>query len=67
MIVAEGLVKTYEGAKTPVLKGVSFRIEKGEVYTMLGPSGCGKTTSLRSVAGLETPDAGRIMLDERAV
>ena len=67
MIVAENLVKTYEGAKSPVLKGVSFKIERGEVYTMLGPSGCGKTTSLRSVAGLETPESGRILLDERVV
>ncbi len=67
MIVAENLVKTYEGAKSPVLKGVSFKIERSEVYTMLGPSGCGKTTSLRSIAGLETPDNGRILLDERIV
>lgn len=67
MIVAEHLVKTYEGAKSPVLKGVSFKIERSEVYTMLGPSGCGKTTSLRSIAGLETPDSGRILLDERVV
>ena len=67
MITAEDLVKTYEGAKKPVLKGVSFKIERSEVYTMLGPSGCGKTTSLRSIAGLETPDSGRILLDERVV
>jgi iron(III) transport system ATP-binding protein len=64
MIVAENLIKTYEGAKAPVLKGVSFKVERGEVYTLLGPSGCGKTTSLRSIAGLETPDSGRILLDE---
>ncbi len=67
MIIAENLVKTYEGAKTPVLKNVSFKVERGEVYTLLGPSGCGKTTSLRSIAGLETPDGGRILLDDRVV
>ncbi len=67
MIVAESLVKTYEGAKAPVLKGVSFQVERGEVYTLLGPSGCGKTTSLRAVAGLESADSGRILLDGRVV
>ena len=67
MVTAEDLVKTYEGAKTPVLKGFSFKIERSEVCTMLGPSGCGKATSLRSIAGLETPDSGQILLDERLV
>jgi len=37
--------------------GVSFTIERGEIFTLLGPSGCGKTTTLRLVAGLEEPDA----------
>jgi spermidine/putrescine transport system ATP-binding protein len=36
---------------------VSFTIERGEFFSMLGPSGCGKTTTLRLIAGFETPDA----------
>src|SRR5438067_10269187 len=43
--------------------GVSIGIEAGEFFTLLGPSGCGKTTLLRTIAGFETPDAGRILLN----
>lgn len=46
---------------------VSLHIREGEMFTLLGPSGCGKTTTLRSVAGLETPDTGRITLDGRTL
>ncbi|NRQ32180.1 ABC transporter ATP-binding protein [Nonomuraea sp. NN258] len=42
---------------------VGFEVREGELYTLLGPSGCGKTTTLRAVAGLEQPDAGRITID----
>jgi spermidine/putrescine transport system ATP-binding protein len=41
---------------------VSLEIREGEFFSLLGPSGCGKTTTLRMVAGFETPDAGRILL-----
>jgi spermidine/putrescine transport system ATP-binding protein len=44
---------------------VSLVIESGEFVTLLGPSGCGKTTLLRMIAGFESPDAGRILLDGR--
>ena len=44
------------------VRGVSLRIEKGQFYTLLGPSGCGKTTTLRCVAGLETPEGGEIFI-----
>jgi iron(III) transport system ATP-binding protein len=46
---------------------VSFEIQPGLFYTLLGPSGCGKTTTLRCVAGLERPDAGRISIDGQLV
>ena len=42
------------------IDGVSFTVQPGELFTLLGPSGCGKTTTLRSIAGLERPTAGRI-------
>src|SRR4029079_12029175 len=43
--------------------GVSLGVEAGEFFALLGPSGCGKTTLLRLIAGVETPDAGRILID----
>ncbi|HEY3073277.1 MAG TPA: ABC transporter ATP-binding protein [Candidatus Limnocylindrales bacterium] len=49
------------------LDGVSLEIESGELIALLGPSGCGKTTLLRSVAGLEQPDEGRILIGDRDV
>ncbi len=49
------------------LDGVSLDVAPGEMVCLLGPSGCGKTTLLRSVAGLERPDAGRILIGGRDV
>jgi spermidine/putrescine transport system ATP-binding protein len=48
---------------TPALNGVSFEVHEGEFFTIIGPSGCGKTTTLRCIAGLETPDSGSIYMD----
>ncbi len=60
-----GVEKRY-GA-TPVVRGVSLRVEAGALLALLGPSGCGKTTTLRLIAGLEQPDAGTISIGERLV
>ena len=46
---------------------VSLSIRQGEFLTLLGPSGCGKTTTLRLIAGFETPDSGRIELDGKDI
>src|SRR5262245_50995438 len=46
-----------------VLCELSLEIEKGEVLALLGPSGSGKTTALRLIAGFESPDRGRILID----
>jgi len=46
---------------------VSLDIAEGEVFTLLGPSGCGKTTTLRMIAGLETPDQGDILFKGRPI
>ncbi|NJM30862.1 MAG: ABC transporter ATP-binding protein [Rhizobiales bacterium] len=50
-----------------ILHNVSFSVKPGEIACLLGPSGCGKTTLLRLVAGLERPEAGRILLDGQEV
>lgn len=45
------------------LDDVSLDIARGEFFALLGPSGCGKSTLMRSVAGFETPDSGRLLLE----
>ena len=54
---------TPEGGEVHALDDVSLDIAHGEFFILLGPSGCGKTTLLRSIAGLEYPDAGEIILE----
>jgi spermidine/putrescine ABC transporter ATP-binding subunit len=49
------------------LDEVSLELREGEFFALLGPSGCGKTTLLRIIAGFETPDAGRVLLDGRDI
>ncbi len=60
-IAFEGITKRF-GRET-ALDNVSLTIGQGEFFALLGPSGCGKTTLMRLLAGFETPDAGRILLD----
>jgi ABC-type Fe3+/spermidine/putrescine transport system ATPase subunit len=64
-LVVENLVKSFGSFKA--VDDVTIRMAKGEVCSLLGPSGCGKTTTLRSIAGLETFDAGRVVLDGRVL
>ena len=56
---------SYDGTPGGGVFGADFSLENGELFTLLGPSGCGKTTTLRSIAGLETPQKGRIQLKGR--
>jgi ABC-type Fe3+/spermidine/putrescine transport system ATPase subunit len=46
---------------------VSFKVSRGELYSLLGPSGCGKSTTLRLIAGLEEPDEGEILLNGKPI
>src|SRR4028118_473904 len=64
-VVLEGLRKGWGSAVA--VPNLSLHIEDGEFLVLLGPSGCGKTTTMRMVAGLETPDAGRIVIGDRDV
>lgn len=54
----ENLSKSYDGK--PVLADVSFAVDSGELVSVVGPSGAGKTTLLRMLAGLASPDSGRV-------
>ena len=61
MLRVERLTKIFENSTDQIAGGIreaSFALEPGTFFTMLGPSGCGKTTTLRCIAGLETPDDG---------
>jgi sulfate transport system ATP-binding protein len=60
-----GLSKSFKGVR--VLEDVSFDVAEGEALVLLGASGSGKTTILRVIAGLERPDAGRVVLHGRDV
>lgn len=55
------------GQDVTAVGGVSFRIEPGELVTLLGPSGCGKSTILRMLSGFEPPTSGHIMIGDTEV
>ena len=61
IISLQGVNKVYDG--NTVVSDFNLDITKGEFVTFLGPSGCGKTTTLRMIAGFETPTSGQILLN----
>ena len=60
-----GLRKSYDGV--PVLKGISFEVQRGETFVIMGPSGSGKSVLLKHIIGLEPPDEGDIFIEEHSV
>ena len=66
MLKVDGLCTEYtdeRGCAVKAAQDVSFEVPAGRLFTLLGPSGCGKTTTLRSIAGLERPKSGEILVD----
>jgi iron(III) transport system ATP-binding protein len=59
--------KAEKNKRVHAINDVSINVNEGEFFTLLGPSGCGKTTTLRTVAGLEDPDSGRITVGGRTL
>ena len=66
-VVADRLTKRFTLKGTPAVFGASFEAPSGGVTTLLGPSGSGKTTILRIIAGLESADEGRVLLDDEDI
>jgi phospholipid/cholesterol/gamma-HCH transport system ATP-binding protein len=60
-----GLRKSFDGQE--VLKGIDFEVKPGEIFVIMGPSGSGKSVLLRHLIGLETPDAGQILVQGEPV
>jgi putative ABC transport system ATP-binding protein len=65
MLLVEGLARQY--GPTPVFAGVSLALARGEFVALLGESGVGKSTLLNCIAGLDRPDAGRVLVADREV
>src|SRR3712207_777444 len=65
IIQATDVVKTYDTGEVKVnaLRGVSLTVPRGEMVAIMGPSGCGKTTLLNCMSGLDSIDAGQILID----
>jgi phospholipid/cholesterol/gamma-HCH transport system ATP-binding protein len=59
-VEVRGLRKSFNGQE--VLKGLDFQVQPGEIFVIMGPSGSGKSVLLKHIIGLETPDAGEILI-----
>ncbi|AMC99661.1 ABC transporter ATP-binding protein [Halomonas chromatireducens] len=67
LLSVERLNKRYRDGDPLAVEDVNFTLGNGEILALLGPSGCGKTTTLRMIAGFETPDGGEILLHGKRV
>ena len=65
MIQVENIEKNFGSLQ--VLRGISLHIDKGEVVSIVGPSGAGKTTLLQVMGTLDTPDAGKVLINSMDV
>ncbi len=63
----QGLTRRHPGSERPALDRLDLEVGDGELLVLVGPSGCGKSTALRLIAGLDSPDGGRVHIDGRDV
>src|SRR5881628_2726525 len=64
-VTVRGLRRSFLGQ--PVLKGLSFEVDRGEIFVVMGPSGSGKSVLLKHIIGLETPDTGEILIEGESI
>src|SRR5258705_10245167 len=64
-VQVRGLRKSFNGQE--VLKGLDFEVNPGEIFVIMGPSGSGKTVLLKHLIGLEQPDAGEILVEDKPI
>ena len=65
ILEVKNIVKSFDN--TPVLRGISFSLQKGEVLSIIGSSGSGKTTLLRCLNFLESPQEGSIVVNDKLI
>ncbi len=63
IIEIENLTKTFKNATEPAVNGISFSINRNEIFGLLGPNGAGKTTTISILCGLFAPSSGKVMID----
>src|SRR3989441_10385190 len=64
-VIVRGLRRLFDGQ--PVLKGLNFEVDRGEIFVVMGPSGSGKSVLLKHIIGLETPDEGEILIEGESI
>src|SRR5437667_12337779 len=64
-VTVRGLRRSFDGH--PVLKGLNFEVQSGEVFVVMGPSGSGKSVLLKHIIGLENPDDGEILIEGESI
>jgi ABC-type lipoprotein export system ATPase subunit len=66
-IVVDGVQKSFEDGRVRALRGVSFRVDPGELVALVGASGSGKSTILNLLGALDSPDEGAVLVDGRSL
>ena len=64
-VTVRDLCRSFDGQ--PVLNGLNFEVERGEIFVVMGPSGSGKTVLLKHIIGLETPEEGDILIEGESI